>query len=95
MSEVEKALDEVAPEEPAAPEPAKKPGRKPAPKAADAAEPALPDGHVRVRVLKHGAGKIFTGLGLNDTYDKGTIIVMPREKAEHYEDRHFVEIEDA
>lgn len=62
------------------------------------ATPALPEGHVLVRITKAGSGKIFTGADLvigqpPETFKRGDMVVMVRETAKIHEKRHFVEIE--
>ena len=79
-------------------EPVKAPRRK-AIKEAPAPDMDVPEGHVRVRVTKHGHGLIFTGetkLIAKErfpTYSRDDVITLPAETAEIYEDKkHWVEI---
>lgn len=61
----------------------------------------IPEGHVKVRVLRKGDGKISTGerrpneTGSHEVdiaHAQGDHFVLPRAQGEHYEDRGFVEI---
>ncbi len=61
---------------------------KAAPKAAE-----LPKDHVKVRVLKHGAGKIHKNEE-GERYAKGDTFAIHKDTALSLEDKHYVEIED-
>ena len=74
--------------------------RKPkAPKVPDAPKvAALPEGHVRVRIMKRGHEKIFTGQTLEGqanpfpTYKQGDEAIIHGDTATKYEDAGLVEI---
>lgn len=63
------------------------------------AAPAVPEGHVSVRVMKRGHDRIFTGETVEKTKDthfprfqKDDVLTLPLETATKYEDDGWIEV---
>jgi hypothetical protein len=62
-------------------------------RAAKSDEPKIPEGHVKVRVLPLGAGKVSTGENNGmERAEKGQFLIAEKSVAEAQEKRGFVEI---